>query len=155
MRMGTSLHIPVNILYFSQLLNVHRASDVRQVEIYTAQLLVPDSSPFGVDFVITKLKRYKSRGSVQILAELIQAENEILQFETHKFINSIWNKEELPDKWKESIIVPVYKKGDKADCSNYRKISLLSTSYKILFDIILCRLNPYSSEIIGDYQCGF
>jgi hypothetical protein len=39
---------------------------------------------------------------------------------------------ELPDQWKESIIVPVHKKGDKTDCSNYRGISLLSTSYKIL-----------------------
>jgi hypothetical protein len=41
--------------YFSQLLNVHRVSDVRQIEIYTADLLVPDSSPFEVDIVITKL----------------------------------------------------------------------------------------------------
>jgi hypothetical protein len=40
-------------------------------------------------------------------------------------IISIWNKEELPDQWKESILVPVYKKGDKTDCSNYRGISLL------------------------------
>jgi hypothetical protein len=51
----------------------------------------------------------------------------------HKLINSIWNKEELPDQWKESIIVPIHKKGDKTDCNNYRGISLLSTSYNILF----------------------
>jgi hypothetical protein len=35
----------------------------------------------------------------------------------HKLINSIWNKEELPDQWKESIIVPIHKKGDKIDCN--------------------------------------
>jgi hypothetical protein len=46
----------------------------------------------------------------------------------HKLTNSIWNKEELPEQWKESIIVPIHKKGDKTDCSNYRGISLLSTS---------------------------
>ena len=34
-------------------------------------------------------------------------------------INYIWNKEELSEKWKESFIVPIYKKGDKIDCSNY------------------------------------
>jgi hypothetical protein len=47
---------------------------------------------------------------------------------THKFINSILNKEELPDQWKESIIVTVIKKGDKTHVNNYRGISLLSIS---------------------------
>jgi len=41
-----------------------------------------------------------------------------IRYEIHKFIISIWNKEELPEAWKESIIVPIYKKGDKTDCSN-------------------------------------
>jgi len=50
---------------------------------------------------------------------------------------SVWNKEELPEEWKESIIVPIYKKGDKIDCSNYRGISLLPTTYKILPNILL------------------
>jgi hypothetical protein len=45
----------------------------------------------------------------------------------HKLIISIWNKEELPEEWRESI-VPVYKKGDKTDCNNYRGISLLPTT---------------------------
>jgi hypothetical protein len=61
----------------------------------------------------------------------------------------------LPDQWKESIIVPIHKKGDKSDCNNYRGISLLSTSYKILSNILLSRLVPYTDEIIGDHQCGF
>jgi hypothetical protein len=67
----------------------------------------------------------------------------------------IWNKEELPHQWKESTVVPIHKKGDKTDCSNYRGTSLLSTSYKILSNILLSRLIPYADEIIGDHQCGF
>jgi hypothetical protein len=51
-------------------------------------------------------------------------------------------------------VVPIHKKGDKTECSNYRGISLLSTSYKILSNILLARLNPYADEIIGDHQCG-
>jgi hypothetical protein len=65
------------------------------------------------------LKRNKSPGIDQIPAELIQAGGETLRFEIHKLNNFIWNKEELPEKWKESIIVPIYRKGDKMDCSNY------------------------------------
>jgi hypothetical protein len=101
------------------------------------------------------LKRYKAPGSDQIPAELIQAGGETLRSEIHKLSMLIWNKEELPDQWKESIVVPIHKKGDKADCSNYRGISLLSTSYKILSIILLSRLIPYADEIIGDHQCGF
>jgi hypothetical protein len=61
----------------------------------------------------------------------------------------------MPDQWKESIIVPVHKTGDKTDCNNYCGISLLSTSYKILSNILLSRLSPYIDEIIVDHQCGF
>jgi hypothetical protein len=61
----------------------------------------------------------------------------------------------MPQQWKESIIVPIYRKGDKTDCNNYRGISLLSTAYKILSNILLARLIPYVSEIIWDHQCGF
>ena len=60
-----------------------------------------------------------------------------IRYEIHTLIISFWNKEELPEEWKESIIVPIYKKGDKTDCSNYRGISLSLTNYKLLSIIIL------------------
>jgi hypothetical protein len=94
-------------------------------------------------------------GSDEIPAELIQAGGKILLFAIHKLFNSVWNNEELPDQWEKSIIVPVHKKGDKTNCNNYCGISLLSTSYKILSNILLSRLSPYIDEIIGDHQCGF
>jgi hypothetical protein len=78
----------------------------------------------------------------------------MLLSEIQKLINSIWNKGELPDQWKEYIIVPNHKKSDKTDYNNYLGISLLSTSYKILSNI-LSRLSPYVDEIIWDHQCGF
>jgi hypothetical protein len=55
------------------------------------------------------LKRDKLPGSGQIMAELVQAGGEILHSKIHELINSIWDKEKLPDHWKESIIVPVHK----------------------------------------------
>jgi hypothetical protein len=113
--------------YFSQLLNVRNVSDVRQIEVHTDEPLVPGPSRLEVEIVIAKLKKYKSPGSDQIPAELIQTGGEILLSEIHKLINSVWNKEELPDQWKESIIVSVHKNCNKTDCNNYRWISLLST----------------------------
>ena len=54
-----------------------------------------------------------------------------------------------------SIIVLIYKEGDKTDCSNYIGISLLPATYNILSNILLSRLISYAEEIIGDHQCGF
>jgi hypothetical protein len=101
--------------YFSQLLNVRNVSDVRQIEVHTVKPLVPGSSRLEVETDIAKLKKYKSPGSDQIPLELLQAGGEMLLPAVHKLINCGWNKEELPDQWKESIIVPVHKKGDKTD----------------------------------------
>jgi hypothetical protein len=64
--------------YFSQILNIHRVSDVRQVEIHTAEPLVPEPSPFEVEIAIAKVERCKSPGSDQIPAELNQAQGETL-----------------------------------------------------------------------------
>jgi hypothetical protein len=59
--------------YFSQLLNVHNVSYVRQIEVHMAEPLVPGPSRLEVEIAIAKLKKYKSPGSDQIPAELIQA----------------------------------------------------------------------------------
>jgi hypothetical protein len=67
----------------------------------------------------------------QILAEVIQAGLETLNSEKCKHTKVIWNKEELPHQQKESIVMPIHKKGDKIDCTNYQGVSLLSNSYKI------------------------
>src|SRR5215469_9474625 len=140
--------------YFSQLLNVQEVNNVRQAEIHTAEPLVSEPSAFEVELAIAKLKNRKSPGIDQIPAELIKAGGRTICCAIHKLI-SIWNKEELPEEWKESIIVPIYKKGDKTDCNNYRGLSLLPTTYKILSKILLSRLIPYAEDVIVDHQYGF
>ena len=83
---------------------------------------------------------------------MIKAGSRTIRCTIHKLIISTWNKEELPEEWKESIIIPIYK---KTDCNNYWGISLLPTTYKILSNILLLRLIPYEEEVTGDHQCGF
>jgi hypothetical protein len=91
---------------------------------------VPEPSAFEVEMVIEKLKVHKQPGIDQIPAELIKTGVRTIRYEIHKLTNFIWNIEELPEEWKESIIVLVCKKGDKTDCSDYRDISRLPTIYK-------------------------
>jgi hypothetical protein len=88
---------------------MHNVSDVRQIERSTYNWTISTWSQSSY----AKLKKYTSPSSDQIPVELIQAGGEILLSEVHKHINSIWNKEKLPDQWDEFIIVPPYKKDDK------------------------------------------
>jgi hypothetical protein len=101
--------------YFCQPLNVQGAGGIRQTEIQTKEPFVPEPSATEVEITIRKLKRYKAPGSDQIPAELIEAGGEILHSEIHKLILLIWNKEELPHQWKESIVVPIHKNSGKTD----------------------------------------
>ena len=81
---------------------------------------MPELSAFEFEMAIEKLKRHRSPGIDQIPAELMKARSRKFRSEVSKLINSIWNKDELSEEWKESIILPIYKKDDKTDCSNYR-----------------------------------
>jgi hypothetical protein len=123
--------------------------------VSTAQPIVPGPSHLEIVIAIAKLKLHNLPCSAQIPAELIQAEGELLLSVIHKLLCSIWNKKELPDQWKESNIVPFHKKANKTDCSNNRRISLLSASYKMLSNILLSKLSQYIDEVIENHQCGF
>jgi hypothetical protein len=57
----------------------------------------------------------------------------------------------MHEEWKETIIVPITKKGDKTECSNYRGISFWSITYKHLSIILLSKLTPNAEECIRDY----
>jgi hypothetical protein len=79
------------------------------MDIHTAEPLVPEPSLTEVEIAIVKFESYKSPGTDQIPAKLFKAGGETLYSEIHRLISSTWNKEELPQQWKESIIVPIYK----------------------------------------------
>jgi hypothetical protein len=86
-----------------------------QIEVHRAGTLVPGLSRLDFEIAITKFKNCKSPGSDYIPVELIQVGGETLLSAIHQLINSIYNREELPNKWKESIIVSINKKSDRTD----------------------------------------
>jgi hypothetical protein len=71
-------HIVLNMWkkYFSQLLNVHKVSDVRQTEVHTAKPLVPYQTCLEAEIAIAKLKQYKSTGSDEIPLQVIEVGGE-------------------------------------------------------------------------------
>jgi hypothetical protein len=93
--------------------SIYWVNEVRQTEIHTAEPLVHEPSVFEFEMAIEMLKGHKSPGINQIPAELIKAGYRTIRSEIHKRNISIWNKEELPEEWKQSIIVPIRKKAIK------------------------------------------
>ena len=61
----------------------------------------------------------------------------------------------MPNEWNKSIIRPIYKKGEKSKCSNYRGISLLNTAYKISATVINNRVKVYAEDLLSQEQNGF
>lgn len=108
-----------------------------------------------VKAAINKLKRNKSPGSDGIHAELIKSAGDSFAEHLHELFSRIWTTFTMPSDWSLSMITPIYKKGDKRECQNYRGISVLNSAYKVLSFILCERLKPYLADIIGDYQCGF
>jgi len=62
---------------------------------------VSEASAIETGVAVEKLRTHKSPGIYQIAAELIKAADRTIHSEIHTFINSVWNKEELPEEWKE------------------------------------------------------
>jgi hypothetical protein len=87
---------------------------------------VTETSAFEVELAIGKLKSHKSPGTEYIPVKLIKAGGLTIRSVSHQLMNSICNKVELPEKWKESITIPIYKTADKTDCSNYRHITFVN-----------------------------
>ena len=104
---------------------------------------------------VKRLKKGKSPGIDSIAGEVIQAGGEKVTEEIHSICNQIWQEGRVPEEWTKSVIVTIPKKGDLADCSNYRTIALLSHISKVLLMVLLERLKAQVEPYLSEEQAGF
>jgi hypothetical protein len=123
---------------------------VQKVEPY-----IEPPGDIDIDTSVSKLKNGKAPRHDQIPAELIEEGEIELKKIIYELILKIWEEEIIPHEWKYGIICPIHKKGDTMICDDYRAVTLLCSTYKILANILYSKLLPYAEEIIGEYQGGF
>ena len=73
----------------------------------------------------------------------------------HSICQQIWKTQHWPQDWKRSVFIPVSKKGNAKECSNYNTIGLISHTSKVMFKILQAILQQYENCELADVQAGF
>ena len=103
-----------------------------------------------------RAKNNKAPGEDGIPVELFKTLPQTSSGRLADLFSRIWSTNSIPEDFNEVLVIPIYKgKGDRAECGNYRVISLLSTAAKILAKILLKRLQRVVDQWLPETQCGF
>ena len=73
----------------------------------------------------------------------------------HSICQQIWKPQQWPQDWKMSVFIPISKKGNAKECSNYRTIALISHASKVILKILQARFQQYVNQELSDVQAGF
>ena len=73
----------------------------------------------------------------------------------HSICQQIWKTQQWPQDWKRSVFIPIPKKSNAKECSNYHTIALISCARKVMFKILQARLQQYVNHELPDVQAGF
>jgi len=119
-------------------------------EVEVEELTIED-----VKKAIRNLKNYKAAGTDGMHSELIKYRGDKLLNRMYELVRQIWEEERIPERWRETIIFLIHKRGDRNRCENYRGIAVGNAAYKIFLNIILGKIKPYIEKVMGDYQNGY
>ena len=73
----------------------------------------------------------------------------------HSICQQIWKTQQWPQDWKRSVFIPIPKKGNDKECSNYHTVALISHTSKVMLKILKARLQQYVNCELSDVQAGF
>ena len=97
----------------------------------------------------------KASGGDGIPVELFQNLKDDAVKVLHSICQQIWKTQQWPQDWKRSVFIPVAKKGNDKECSNYHTIALISHASKVMLKILHARLQQYVNYELPDVQAGF
>ena len=97
----------------------------------------------------------KASGGDGIPVELFQILEDDAVKVLHSTCQHTWKSQQWPQDWKRSVFIPLPKKGNAQECSNYRRVSLISHASKVMLKILQARLQQYMNQEISDVQAGF
>ena len=116
--------------------------------------LEPDILECEVKWPLGSITVNKASGGDGIPVELFQILKDDVKV-LHSICQQIWTTQQWPQDWKRSVFIPMPKKGNPKECSNYRPIALISHSSKVMLKILQVRLQEYVNHEFPDVHVGF
>ena len=117
--------------------------------------LEPDILECEVKWALGSISTNKASGGDEIPAELFQILKDDAVKMMHSICQQIWKIQQWPQDWKRSVFIPIPKKGNAQECSNYCTIALISHASKVMLKILQGRLQQYMNQELSDVQAGF
>ena len=116
--------------------------------------LEPDILECEVKWDLGIIITNKASGGDRIPVELLQILKDDAVKVLHSICQQIWKTQHWPQDWKRSVFIPIPKKGNVKECSNYCTIVLISHASKVMLKILQARLQQYMNHELPDVQAG-
>ena len=123
--------------------------------VITHTYLEPDILECKVRWALGSITINKASGGDGIPVEPFQILKDDAVKVPHSICQQIWKTQQWPQDWKRSVFIPIPKKGNAKECSNYRTIALISHASKVMLKILQARLQQYVNHELPDVQAGF
>ena len=117
--------------------------------------LEPDILECEVKWALGRITTNKASGDDGIPVELLQILEDDAVKVLHSICQQIWKTHQWPQDWKGSAFIPIPKKGNPKECSNYHIVALISHTSKVMLKILQARLQQYMNYELPDVQAGF
>ena len=126
-----------------------------QEGVITHSHLEPDILECEVKWALGSITTNKASGGDGIPVELFQILKDDAVKVLHSICQQIWKTQQWSRDWKRSVFIPIPKKGNAKECSNYNTIVLISHTSKVMLKILQARLQQYANCELSDVQAGF